>query len=172
MGVTGDISILGASLAVWPLVLYSLRTAVVGDPLCLTVDRADGALLRRVSRAVAGDAGGLSDAETAFLRRFTRLGLLEMAASLAEVAALIYLLAHRLLPWLALGLLAKNFALLLFNLWYVRRRGGGRPDIFEQLRTLPAWYRWMDRASALLSALGLLAMFLAVNGVFRSLQQP
>jgi hypothetical protein len=164
MGVTGDISILGASLAVWPLVLYSLRVALVGDPLCLTVARADGALLQRVGRVVAGDAGEVSEAEAAFLRRFTRLGLLEMAASLAEVAVLVYLLVHRLLPWLACALLAKNFALLLLNMWYVRRNRRGKADIFEQLRTLPAWYRSLDRGSALLSALGLLAMFLAVNG--------
>lgn len=164
MGSPTDIPVLGLSVVVWLLALYSLRVAVFGDPLCAAVAGADAALLRRAGLVMrGGDAPGAGAPEAVFLRRFTRLGMLELAASLAEVATLAFLLRYRMLPWLAVALLAKTFVLLALEMWFVRRRRAAA-DIFEQLRRLPAWYLWLDRGAALASALGLVAMFLAVNG--------
>ncbi len=159
-----DIPVLGLSVIVWLLTLYSLRAALLGDPLCAAVAGADADLLQRAGRVVRGDATPSGDVEAAFLRRVARLGMLELAVSLAEVATLAYFLRLRMLPWLAGALLLKTFLLLMLDMWFVRRRRNGVADIFEQLRKLPAWYLWLDRGASLASALGLAVMFLAVNG--------
>ena len=168
MSASGDISLLFLSIIVWSVALYSLRVAFVGDPLFASVFRADDGLLKRVGRVVSEGVEPSAEDEILFLRHFTRLGMLGTAAAIAEIAALVYVAsAEGMLPWLAVlawGLLAKNAAMLLLNWFYVRSHH--RPDvtIFDQLRTLPRWYVWIDRGSSLVSALGLLAVILALNG--------
>ena len=162
-----DMAVLFFSIVVWSLALYSLRVALAGDPLCISVNRADGELLKRVGRVVMEGMDPAAEDEIRFLRRFTRLGALELVVSLVELAMLLYVVTRIQTPWLvwlAWGLLFKNFALLLLNWLYMRHRRQPDTSIFEQLLALPRWYLWLDRASAFASGVGFILVILVLNG--------
>ncbi len=162
-----DMSVLFLSIVVWSLALYSLRVALAGDPLCVSVYRADEGLLKRVGRVVMEGMEPAAEDEIQFLRRFTRLGVLELVVSLVELVMLLYVVMQIKTPWLvwlAWGLLFKNFALLLLNWLYLRRKRLPDTSIFEQLLALPRWYLWLDRAAAFASGAGFILIILALNG--------
>lgn len=151
------------SLGMWGVAVYSLRVACCGNPLYVTVLRAEGAVLREAERVMAGQREPGDAAEAAFLRAFSRYTLLELAVFGGEVGLLAYLLWGRRLVWLAALLLVKDLLLVAVAAGLARRRVG--TGVFRSLRELPAWYLWLDRGSALLSGLGFLAAFLTLNNL-------
>ena len=129
----------------------------------------DSTGLSPVSPSAAGDSfqSGLGstsltkDGKRAFLRRFSRLTLLELLMLVLEVVLLAHLWVTGTMAWLCAGLLAKDLLLLALSAAMARPqlRGG----LFEALLGLPRWLVWTDRASALVSGLGGLILLLAVN---------
>jgi hypothetical protein len=144
-------------------VVYSVRVAVLGNPLFRMVQRADATLLARVEAATSGELSEITEDELLFLRRFSRLGLLEMLMVLVELLVFGALWWVDTLPALSLGLFLKNIAMLGFSivLAYVYMADG----LFEALLCLPRWTGVVDRLSALISGAGALVILLSINGI-------
>lgn len=157
---------LTVSIALWGVVLYSLRVAVVGNPLYVMVRRATPDLLFRAEQVMREGRDTANDVERGFMRRVSRFMMLEFVAFAGEIGVLLYFLRDPRFGWIAGALLAKNVILLGVSFGFVRRlyRGDG---MFDRFLNLPPWYVWTDRLSALASGLGLLAVFLAFNRVLR-----
>lgn len=154
---------LGASLVLWIVVVYSVRVAVFGNPLYRMVQTADATLLARVEAATAGEINEVTEDELRFLRRFSRLGVLEMLMVFVELVvfgALWWVGTH---PLLSMGLFLKNIAMLGLSivLAYVYMADG----VFEALLGLPRWTGLVDRLSALVSGAGALLILLSINGM-------
>jgi len=149
------------NLSLWSLVVYSLRVAVLGNPLHQCVVEATPEELQRAEQITLEGRDPVSDTEIDFVRRFSRLTMLEFAAFLLEMGLLIYLVVMNQWFWLSLGLLLKNMLVLGLSAGYARAVIAG--NLFQSLRHLPVWYLWLDRGSALISAVGLLILFLMAN---------
>ena len=155
--------ILFISIALWSVVLYSLRVALFGNPLYLCIVQAHPDLLVRADQ-VARQAREPADAgETAFLQQFSRLTLLGAVVFMLETALLVYLLATHQLVWLSSLLLLKNVLLVAISLSYANQ--ADHDGLFRSLLNVPRWVVLLDRISALASGLGLLVAFLHVNGI-------
>jgi len=155
--------VLALSIGLWCLVMYSLRVAFFGNPLYQTVVESEQGLLRRAEQMLAERRAPASDAEAAFMRRFSRLTLLEFGAFLAEVGLLAFFLWRRTVVWVCAVLLAKNLVVIILGIFMARRHAAH--GVFRSLLKLPPWYIWVDRAAALVSGIGLLVTLLVVNRV-------
>lgn len=155
--------LLPLSIGLWCLVIYSLRVAFFGNPLYQGVVACEGEFLQRAEQILTGHREPANEAEAGFMRRFSRLTILEFAAFLAEVGLLAYLLWQWRVVWLCAVLLAKNLVVILLGIAFTQKRT--EQGVFRSLLKLPAWYVRVDRLSALVSGIGLLVTFLVVNGV-------
>ena len=72
------------SLSLWSLVVYALWTTVFGNPLHQCVVRATPEELLRAEQIAMEGRDPVNDMEVAFVRRFSRLTLLEFGAFLLE----------------------------------------------------------------------------------------
>lgn len=154
--------ILLQSIALWAVALFSLRVAVAGNPLYTLILRSEPSFLKGVDELLTGERQPEPGApETSFLRRFSRLVLLELVVVGLEVGMLVFLLLqHRMLP-LVWTLLGKDIAMVAVSGWgaALRRNGG----LFASLQNLPRWMVVTDRVSSLVSGVGFLILLLAVN---------
>lgn len=157
---------LAVSVCLWCLVVYSLRVALLGNPLYLSVLAAGQDLRFRADQIVMEGRSPANEAEILFMRRFSRLTVLELVAITGEVAVIVYLLWGGILAWLCWFLLAKNAGMIAFSVAMAKSRHAQK-GMFETLRGLPGWYIWLDRLSAGVTAVGLLLAFLAVNHIGR-----
>ena len=155
--------ILALSIGLWCLAIYCLRVALLGNPLYQIVVQGGQGLLTRAEQMLEDRRAPASDAEVMFMRRFSRLTLLEFAAFLGEVGLLFFLLWRRTLVWICAVLLVKNLAVIILGIFMARRHAAH--GVFRSLLQLPAWYVWVDRTAALVSGIGLLVTFLVVNRV-------
>ena len=154
---------LSASVALWFIVVYSARVAFLGNPLYRMVEQADATLLARVEAATTGDLNEVTEDELRFLRRFSRLGMLEMLMVAVELVVFSALWWADVVPMPSLMLFLKNVAMLGLSivLAYVHMADG----VFGALLALPKWVALTDRASASVSAAGALLILLIVNDV-------
>lgn len=151
------------TIGLWFVVVLSFRVVLFGNPLYRQLVHADRDLLAGVEEVVNQEKDRATEDEMHFLRRFSRLTLLELAAFLLEIALLFVLYAMDVLIWLTVALLVKNALLLIVSALVARRRTDHR--VLAGLVDLPGWLIWSDRASALLSGVGCFLLFLAVNGI-------
>lgn len=151
------------SIGLWCVVVYSLRIGVFGNPLYRHIAGVDPELLRRIDAFTNAGELPQTSAEAAFLKRFSRLTLLELGAFVLEIGLLTALWHQGRLVWLCLALLLKNLALFAGSVMLAR--GGPRDGLFGSLLTLPEWLIRLDRASAWVSGVGCLILFLAINEI-------
>ena len=151
------------SIGMWAIVVYSVRVAVFGNPRYVWVRDADPLLLDRLEAVALGTRSPFPGPETVFLRRFSRLTVLELVMFVLELALLSYAYFGRLVQGLALALLAKNAVLIGLSIAVARRRT--HEGVFSSLRVLPQWLVLGDRLSSLVSGAGAFVFFLAVNGI-------
>lgn len=157
-----EIEVLLQSIGLWAVVLFSLRVTVAGNPAHQMIFRSEPTFLQRVDELLTGERTPENDTpETEFLRRFSRLVLLELVVVGLEIGLLIFfVLQHRMLPlvWVLLG---KNILMVVVGGWgaALRRNGG----LFTSLQGLPRWMVLADRLSSLISAVGFIILLLAVN---------
>ena len=156
-----DAAVLLISIGLWCVVVYSVRVAAFGNPLFMLLTQADPNLLRHCEAVSLGEAEPASEEELKFLQLFSRLTLLELAAFILEMSLLAFLWVSNTVPWLTFALLLKNVLLLALSVVMARSRMGD--GLFRSLLDLPPWVVWLDRASGLISACGVLILFLEVN---------
>ena len=151
------------SIALWFVVVYSFRVAVFGNPLYRHVLEADRDFLAKLDKLTQNNRYELTQLEVAFLQRFSRLAILELAMLIFEAGLLVYLWMAGTMAWLCLGLLSKNLLLLAFSAAIARSRP--KESLFDSLLGLPSWLMWVDRTSAMFSAIGAFFLFLVVNDI-------
>mgnify|MGYP006292167517 FL=1 len=160
----GQLLLLFISIGLWAIVLYSFRVAFFGNPLWQLLQETDPGVIEGAEDLTQSGGASATTDEVAFLRRFSRLTLLELGLFLLEVFLLIYLWVSGTLAWLAAGLLAKDLVLVGVSAFLARGRGSD--GVFTSLLKLPKPFVWTDRASALVSCIGFLVLFLAVNDLW------
>ena len=153
---------MGASIILWLVAVYTARTALCGNPLTRMVRRAEPEFAARLDALTMHQAGEITVEELRFLRRFSRLGLLEMIMLGVELVLFAVLWWRNVLPVLTLGIFLKNIVMMGFSvvLAYTYMANG----VFRALLALPPWIGFVERASALVSAAGALATLLHLNG--------
>ncbi|NOY79372.1 MAG: hypothetical protein GXP31_00050 [Kiritimatiellaeota bacterium] len=158
---------LALSILEWLVVVFSLRIAVMGNPVFTLLSRADPAAIERMDAMTAGPGPqSLPAAEDIrFLRTFMRWTLIELVLFLVEVGLLVYLLWTDILPLLCAILLGKDLAMVALSFYIARQQEG--PGLFGALCRLPRWLIWTDRISALTSGAGFLVLFMAANGLIK-----
>ena len=154
---------LALSIGLWCVVVCNLRVAFAGNPLYLHLVRANAEFLRGLDKVASGGRAAASEPEVRFLRRFSRLTLLELAVFVLEMSLLVYLWLSRTMEWLSFALLVKN--LFLFALSAAMAPALMRESLFQSLVVLPSWLIRLDRLSALISGAGAFVLFLGVNGI-------
>ena len=155
-------------LAMWAVVIYSLRIAVFGNPLPQLVARQSTELLnyldqRMESRGISLEPVG---EEADFIRRFSRSALIEILAFTIEIGLLLFFIfiwefEHEFFFWLCVGLLCKNLAVFGFS-WHYSRIWPKQEGLFKHLLNLPGWLKHLDRASASLSAAVFLVLLIHI----------
>lgn len=154
-----------ASICLWFVIVYSVRVAVCGNPAFVHVVRADSLLLARAEALAAGESVEAGEAEIIFLRRFFMFSLLELVMFLLEVVVLAILWWKDVWPILTFSLLVKDCATVALSLiatWFSLRGG-----VFEAVLSLPRSIVLAERASAGISAVGSIFLFVFINrGVF------
>ena len=155
------------SIGVWCIVVYSFRVAMFGNPLANLLLRKDHEVLKRAEEGALSGRGAMAEEDLHLLRRFSRLTLLELVVFLLEAGILVYLLLTHTLFWVSLVLLVKDVLAMVLSVVCTKRvtREGGMLTAF---RKLPGWLHTADRASAAISAVGFLYIFLAVNNIIES----
>jgi hypothetical protein len=159
-----DVLVLVASIILWLVAVYAGRTAVFGNPLQVLVRQAAPELAARMDALTTQETPvEISPDELRFLRRFSRLGLLEMIMLGTELVVFGVLWWVDVMPVLSLSLFLKNIVMLAFSivLAYTYMANG----IFKALMTLPRWISAIERTNALASAAGALVILLRVNGL-------
>jgi hypothetical protein len=160
-----DPLVLLLSMTLWCVVVYSFRVAVFGNPLYLQLARAEPDVLDRVEAVTLGQVPEPRPAEILFLRRFSRAVVLELAVFVLEMVLFTYLWLTRVMPWLSFLLLAKNLMLVALSASMAGASSAVDERLFRRLQSLPPWLIRLDRASAMVSGAGSLALFLNVNGI-------
>lgn len=152
------------SICLWGVALFSLRVALTGNPLHGLIARTDPEFLSKVETVLSGERSPEPrSAELLFLRRFSRLVLLELLVVGVEVGLLVFFILDGRLAGLAWVLLAKDIAMLgLGGLGAATVREAG---LFASILNLPRWMVGADRLSALVSGVGFVVFLLAVNGL-------
>lgn len=150
-------------LTIWLVIVYSLRVALLGNPLANTLREVDESFLAHLDE-VAGHSDAYTDESFHFLRRFARLSLVELGAFLLETGLLIHFLVRGTSVTLCAVLLLKNAAMFATSLYLAQRRRRKVGGSFMSLKGLPEWIHWWDRGSSLLSGLGFGVLFVRVNG--------
>ncbi|MFW5803005.1 MAG: hypothetical protein ACOCWJ_03720 [Verrucomicrobiota bacterium] len=160
-----EIEVLLQSIGLWAVVLFSLRVAAAGNPAYQLVFRSEPTFLERIDQMITGERTPENDApEAEFLRRFSRLILLELVVVGLEFGLLIFFVLQHRMPPLAWMLLGKNILMIIVGGWGAARQ---REDkrLFARLQTLPRWIVVSDRVSSLISAVGFIILLLAVNNL-------
>lgn len=154
---------LGASIILWLVVVYSARVVCLGNGLQRLTRTIDSAQAERLDALTRNETSQATVEDLVFLRRFARLGLLETVMVVLELVVLGVLWWVNVAPVLSLGLFLKNILMLFFSviLAYTRMVNG----MFAALLALPRWVDVIERANALVSALGALALLLQINGI-------
>ncbi len=152
------------SVGLWGVVLYNFRAAMFGSAPYRLVTSADPDFLEAVARVAAGDNMPVTQDEFVFLKRFSRLTMLELGMFILEVGILVFLFLSSILEWLSFILLCKN--LLMIAVGATATRGRLQNNIFKSLVALPQWLIVLDRVSAALSAVGAFILFLALNEIY------
>ncbi len=112
----------------------------------------------------------LSGQETDFVRDFSRMAMIELAALVVEIGLLLYFLLgwdfnFQFYFWLCAGLLAKN--LLAFALsWFYSQNLKEEKGVFSHLLNIPPWINLADRVSAAVSAGGMILLVLKISGLW------
>ncbi len=153
------------SVAVWLVLIYGFRIALFGNPLAKLLGEADVDFLGHIDM-VTKHNGPYTEESVHFLRRFSRLSLLELGAFLLETGLLIYLIITNTLLFLAVLLLIKNVVMFVLSLSFARRRRREMAEDanFRAMKNVPEWVHTCDRLSSLASALGFAFIFAHVNG--------
>ena len=152
------------SVGLWGIVLYNFRAVILGSAPYRLVNSAESDFLDAVARFAAGENVSVTQDEFVFLKRFSRLTMLELGMFILEMGLLIFLFISNIKEWLSFILLAKNLLMLVVGA--AATRGRIETNIFTSLRALPGWLIVLDRVSAALSAAGGLILFLAVNKIY------
>jgi hypothetical protein len=150
-------------VGIWLVIVYALRVALFGNPLANMLRTTDPTFLEHVDMVTAHN-GPYTEESVHFLRRFSRLSLLELGAFLLETALLIYFLTTGRLVMLCVFILIKNVVMFFLSLYLARRRRETLGANFKSLQALPEWIHRSDRLSSLVSGLGFIALFVNING--------
>jgi len=151
------------SLTAWFVVVFSARVAFLGNPIFTMLRDADDVLLERADQILMNGRSPATPSEVEFFSRFSRYVLIELVIVLLELTLLIYLCVSRTMLWLAVALLVKDVAMIVFSGVYAGTRDD--PSLIGSLIRLPSWMVMLDRISALFSAAGFLVVFLHINGI-------
>lgn len=151
------------SFGLWFIVVFGFRLAVFGNPLYTMAQGASPALLKGVDALFMGERAVAIPEEVLFVRRFTRNMLLQLAMLLLEVVLLLHLWWIRVLPVLAVALLAKDLLGVATGVM-VARRDRSRGLVTTIAAAPPSLLFW-ERVGAAVSACGALIYFLTVNGM-------
>ncbi len=158
-------------LAIWVVLIFSLRVALFGNPLHRLVSRQPPQLLEHLDRRMEGKAlpPDLSEPEADFVRRFSRLAVLELVLLILEIAILVFFLlswdfTYMAYYWLCLAILLKNILSFFLSWFYSQSRRRRETGLFRQLMQAPVWLRRLDRLSAALSAAAFILLLLKISG--------
>jgi hypothetical protein len=146
------------SIALWTVVVLSARISIQGNPLYNLLLVTPPEQLKRIERATSSGTGSVAPDDVGFLRRFSRLSIMEFALYILEVGLLVYLVIQDTMPLLTGFLLAKNLVLLMLSM-HLSRRFRREEGVFTSLLSLPTWFVRLDRISAVVSALGFTLLF-------------
>jgi len=145
-------------LAMWAVIIYSLRIAVFGNPLPDLVARQSRDLLTHLDQQLESQGGSFDPAgeEADFIRRFSRAALIEILAFALEICLLLFFIfiwefENNIFFLLCAGLFCKNLAVFGFS-WHYSRFWPKKEGLLKHLLNLPRWLKVLDRASAALSA--------------------
>ncbi len=151
------------SIALWGIVLFSFRVAFLGDPVYQHVAETDDHILDKAQKIISSrQSVPAGEDEIHFLKRFSRLTILEVAVFLLELAILGTLCYMMIVPWVAGALLAKDLLVVIVS-FIVAKKKTSEKGIFTSVTDLPRWLIRADRFSAFISGAGCLFLFIYVN---------
>ncbi len=151
------------SFGLWFIVVFGIRIAVWGNPLHRMVVAAEPALLMGVEALVLGQKPEGTPTELRFVRTFTQRVLLQLAMLCLELVVLAHLWWVKVVPALCVVLLLKNVVASATGLWVAHR--DRERGVLAVVRNAPVWLLAAERCSAIVSAVGALALFVIVNGL-------
>lgn len=152
------------SIVIWILLIYNFRVAIKGDPLATFLFGTERKKLEETEKVFQQEGLNLDNETVSLLKRFSRITVLEIATFLAEMIILASLMYQDRLFWLCLALFMKNCLMVAVSVTYARQKRSG-DKFMSSFHDLPRWLHTVDRFSALLSALGLVYIFISINNI-------
>lgn len=148
------------TLVCWVLACRRFYEAAGGMPLYRLARRLPGPVVAEMDASLAQQSRTAGSPELAAAFRYASLeamlGSGSFALEMLAFAAL-FLLWHGPWAWLALAMFGKDLGLLAFDFLAIRSQRRPGEGLMAFIRRLPWWLRAVDRVSATLSFLALLA---------------
>ena len=150
----------GIILLTWMIILFALKYCIWGNPAHSLVSQASDSTLKSVGTCLE-ERVFPGDEETAtFLHDLFVSTISSVAIFAIETVLAWYLLFNYPKMWIAWIIVGKN--LIMFSLsWSYSRRYD--QNIIQILRTIPAWFLYLERAFYLCSAVCFFLIFLLLN---------